>query len=224
VRSAFFFIIVSRDPFLAGDLRRIAPLAALVVALHAALLAVPVRSARIPDAPPPVSVMQVRMLGTQDGDTGAIQAATPPRTDSEPAARPQVQWQAPTAGIASASASPPQPAFGLVTPAGESDAEYYPRAALSLAPAPLDAIVIDYPPIADDSGHHVSELSLFIDEAGRVTRVRVDGQALPPALEQAARAAFTGARFRPGEVEGRAVKSRIRIEVVFDARPLGSQR
>ncbi len=132
--------------------------------------------------------------------------------------------QAPAADAAPARASPPQPAFGLVTAAGESDADYYPRADLSLAPAPLDAIVIDYPPIADDSGHHVSELSLFIDEAGRVTRVRVDGEALPPALEQAARAAFMSARFRPGEVEGRAVKSRIRIEVVFDIRPPGSPK
>ena len=93
-----------------------------------------------------------------------------------------------------------------------------------MAPAAVDAIVIDYPPIADDSGHHVSELSLFIDEAGRVTRVRVEGPALPSALEQAARAAFVAARFRPGEVDGRAVKSRIRVEVVFDARPPGSQK
>ena len=220
--------MLSRAPFLAGDLRRIAPLAVFVIALHAALLAVPLRSARTPDVPMAAPAMQVRLLGMQDSDTGtdavATQAGAPPVTGSDPAAQPQAPWQAPTADAAPARASPPQPAFGLVTAAGESDADYYPRADLSLAPAPLDAIVIDYPPIADDSGHHVSELSLFIDEAGRVTRVRVDGEALPPALEQAARAAFTSARFRPGEVEGRAVKSRIRIEVVFDIRPPGSPK
>ena len=214
--------MTSRNPFLlAGDLRRIAPLAAIVIALHAALLAVPVRSARAPEVPAPAAAMQVRLLGTQDGDTAATQATAAPITDGDPGAQPQAQWPLATratADTAPASASPPQPAYGLVTPARESDADYYPRAALSLAPAPLDTIVIDYPPIADDSGHHVSELSLFIDEAGRVTRVRVDGQALPPALEQAAREAFTGARFRPGEVDGRAVKSRIRIEVAFDIR------
>jgi periplasmic protein TonB len=191
------------------------------------LLAVPVRSARTSEAPMIAPAMQVRLLGAQDSDLSATQAVAPPITDSDPAARPQAHWPPATlatADTAPVSASPPQPAVGLVTPARESDADYYPRAALSLAPAPIDAIVIDYPPIADDSGHHVSELSLFIDEAGRVTRVRVDGQPLPPALEQAARDAFTGARFRPGEVDGHTVKSRIRIEVVFDSRPPGSPK
>jgi len=211
----------SRDPFFAGAWRRIAPLAAFVIALHAALLAVPVRSARTPDAPAPAIVMRVRMIGMQDADAAATWTAATPVTGGDPAALPLVHSQAPTADTASATASPSQPAFGLVTPAGDSDADYYPRAALSLAPEPVGAIVIDYPPIAEDSGHHTSELSLFIDETGRVTRVRVDGQALPPALEQAARAAFTGARFHPGKVDGQAVKSRIRIEVVFDAGPPG---
>ena len=220
--------MLSRAPFLAGDLRRVAPLAVFVIALHASLLAVPLRSARTPEVPMAAPAMQVRLLGVQVSDTGteavAPQAGTPAVTGSDPAPRPQAQSQTPAADAASARASPPQPAFGLVTATGERDADYYPRADLSLAPAPLEAIVIDYPPLADDSGRHISELSLFIDEAGRVTRVRVDGEALPPVLEQAARAAFMNARFRPGEVEGRAVKSRIRIEVVFDARPPGSQK
>lgn len=217
-------MMASRDPFLAGDLRRMAPVAAVVVALHAALLAVPVRSARSPEARLTAPAMQVRLLATQDGDTTATVAAARPVAGNDAAGESQPHGPFPAADAAPVSASPPQPAIGLVTPARESDADYYPRAALSLAPAPVDAIVIDYPPIADDSGHHVSELSLFIDEAGRVTRVRVDGQALPPALEQAARDAFTGARFRPGEVDGHVVKSRIRIEVVFDNRPPGSAK
>ena len=217
--------MVSRNPFLlAGDLRRIAPLAAFVIALHAALLAVPVRSAHTPETPPAAPAMQVRLLGTHDGDTDATHAAAAPVVGHDPAVQPPAPPPAAKLDAATASASPPQPVFGLVAPAGESDVDYYPRAALSLAPAAVDAIVIDYPPIADDSGHHVSELSLFIDEAGRVTRVRVDGPALPAALEQAARAAFMGARFRPGEVDGRAVKSRIRIEVVFDMRTSNSPK
>jgi hypothetical protein len=210
--------MAKHKPFLAGDLRRVAPLAACVIALHAALLAVPVRSARTPEAPT-VGAMQVRLLGTQDSDAAATEAAVPPAAGNDRAAEPQAQWQPAAAHPEPASASPPQPVIGLVTPARESDADYYPRASLSIAPAALDAIVIDYPPIANDSGHHVSELSLFIDEAGRVTRVRVDGRALPPALEEAARVAFMGARFRAGQVDGRAVKSQIRVEVVFENRP-----
>ena len=44
----------------------------------------------------------------------------------------------------------------------------------------------------------------------------VEGKALPQALEEAARSAFHGARFQPGQQEGRAVRSRIRVEVSFD--------
>ena len=186
MRGRPFFIMASQHPFhLASDLRRIAPLAAMVIALHAALLAVPVRTARTPEVPLlPASAMQVRLLDTQDSDTAAAQAAAAPVTATDAAVKPQAQRPAPTAADnAPASVSPPQPALGLVIATAEHDADYYPRAALSLAPAAVDAIVIDYPPIADDSGHHVSELSLFIDEAGRVTRVRVEGPALPSALE-----------------------------------------
>jgi hypothetical protein len=60
--------------------------------------------------------------------------------------------------------------------------------------------------------------TLFIDEAGRVDRIVPDGPSLFPALEDSARAAFSQARFQPGEVDGRQVKSLIRIEVVFEPR------
>jgi len=209
--------------FLAGDLRRFAPVVVVVMALHAALLAVPLRSARAPGASMAATAMQVRLLDAQAGDSAASQATAPRVTGNDIAAPPQQPAQSTAiARTAPADASPPQPLLGWVAPGTDSDADYYPRAALSLAPAPVDAIVLDYPPIANDSGHHVGQLSLFIDQAGRVDRVRVDGQPLPPELEQAARTAFMGARFRAGEVDGRAVKSRIRIEVVFDSRPPGS--
>jgi hypothetical protein len=219
----FLFRMVIRDPFLAGNLRRVAPLAAVVVALHVALLAVPLRSARTPDAPTEATAMQVRLLA-RSGDTAAAEATVPPPGGNDRAAELPMQRQPASFRPEPAGASPPQPAYGVVPPVRESDADYYPRAALSRAPAALDAIVIDYPPIAGDGGHHVSELSLFIDEAGRVTRVRVDGQALPTALEEAARVAFMGARFRAGEVDGHAVKSRIRVEVVFENGPPGSPK
>ncbi len=205
-------------PFLAGDLRRIVPVAAFVIALHAALLAVPLRSARAPEMSMAASAMHVRLLDAQAGNGAATQAAVPPVSGNDVPHQP-VQAQVADAGTSPASTLPPQPLFGLATPGRDSDADYYPRSALSMAPAALDAVVIDYPPITNDSGHHVSQLSLFIDEAGRVARVRVDGPALPPELEQAARTAFMGARFRAGAVDGRAVKSLIRIEVVFDVRP-----
>lgn len=178
--------------------------------------------------------MQVRLLTAPFvlATTTAAETAAP-SSAAEPAAPQPNQAElvaavlpAPTVpvpaqpSVAPAGISPPVPAFGLVVPGGDRDDDYFSRAMLSLAPSPIDTVLIDYPAIENDSGHHVSELTLFIDETGRVARVRVDGATLPPALAEAARRAFGDAKFRPGEAEGRPVKSQIRIEVVFDNRPL----
>jgi periplasmic protein TonB len=184
-----------------------------------------VRSARPEGAAPVGAQMQVRIVTapaihaatdpTDEALASATQATLPAAaaTDGVAAAAPPNSLATDTqpAG-APASASPPVPKFGLVLPGIDSDGDYYPRALLSKAPSPLDAVAIDYPLIENDSGYHVSELTLFIDETGRVARVRVDGASLP--------AAFAGSKFRAGEVDGRAVKSQIRIEVVFDNRPV----
>lgn len=214
-----------------------APLAILVVGLHAVVLAMPVRSATPDHASAQAGQMQVRLISSS---AALAWPAPAPEPQSEPmsppaaapAATPAAQAEADAAtaapgpvpapqSAAPASASPPAPSFGLVVPAADRDGDYFSRALLSLAPRPIDPVVIDYPALEKDSGHHVSELTLFIDETGRVARVRVDGPSLPPALEDAARRAFAAARFRPGEAEGRAVKSQIRVEVVFDNRPPG---
>jgi hypothetical protein len=146
-----------------------------------------------------------------------LPAPMPPTpVDATPAPTPQIE----AAPIAEpASATPPLPAIGLVLPGADRDDDFYPRSMLSLAPSPIDMIVIDYPPISNDKGRYVGEATLFIDESGRVVRMRFEGSALPAALEEAARSAFTNARFRAGEADGRNVKSQIRIEVAFDSRP-----
>lgn len=106
---------------------------------------------------------------------------------------------------------------------GGVDEEYLPRSALSLAPEALDEVLLAYPPEAPP-GRYRGVLTLFIDAEGRVRRVRSepaagagDSEALPPIFEDAARQAFLAARFRPGERDGRPVKSRIRIAVEFEA-------
>ena len=210
------------------------PLVILVIGLHAALLAIPVRSARSDHAPGVGAQMHVRLLAAPLAqaapvNAGAVDPASiaaaapalqpPPRETSPPLAQELPTSTETTTRATAADVSPPAPAIGLVLPGGDRDADYFPRAMLSLAPTPVDPVVIDYPVIAKDSGHYTSELTLFIDETGRVARVRVDGPALPAALEEAARAAFVNAGFRPGQVQGRAVKSQIRVEVVFDNRP-----
>jgi periplasmic protein TonB len=78
-------------------------------------------------------------------------------------------------------------------------------------------VLIDYPSIPGVPGTHVGLLSLFIDETGKVVRVRVDSQTLPLEMQDAARSAFMGAAFTPGLVDGLPVRSRIRVEVTFEA-------
>jgi periplasmic protein TonB len=220
--------------------RRLWPVVLIVVGLHAALLGVPVRSMGAGGTAAVPAALQVRMLSLPAADPGP----TPParagwsdaRSDAQRAApaepaEPAEQVAAAPAEPAPANpapeptgASPPLPAIGIVVAGIASEGDYYPRSTLSHAPAPLAPVVIDYPAIANDLGHYRSELTLFIDETGRVLHVRVDGSALPAALEEAARRAFTGARFRAGEADGHAVRSRMRIEVDFDNRPPGNEQ
>lgn len=93
---------------------------------------------------------------------------------------------------------------------------YVPRSQLSTPPIAKTAILLEPPPDEMASGRLIGILSLFIDEQGRVRRVDIEGPTLPPAFEQVAREAFMAAEFSPGEVDGRAVKSHQRVEVVFD--------
>lgn len=216
------------------ELRRMAPLVILVVGLHAALLATPVRSARPHDGDIAGGRVQVRMIAAVPAAAGeATVVPTVKRPVSQPAVEPvkpaaESELVAPEKPAQSpapdspAAVTPPLPAFGVVVPGIDSDDDYYPRSMLTTAPGPLAVVMIDYPPIENDRGHYSSELTLFIDETGRVARVRVDGPELPQALEAAARNAFINAAFHAGELDGRAVKSQIRIEVVFDSRSGGT--
>jgi TonB family protein len=214
------------------DLRRVGPVVALVVVVHALLLATPRQPAASSGAPSAVrSSVQVRMLEVPAPkpmtpatalaatagplrDTRALDAAAiAPAFPSEP-----MEVTPPPTAVA-----PVVPKvdalLGFAMPGMASDDDlYFPRSQLLVAPTALGPVVIDYPRFDGDAGRYAAELSLYIDETGRVARVRVDSGSLPPALEDAARRAFTQARFRPGEAaEHGAVKSRIRIEVSFDS-------
>jgi hypothetical protein len=121
------------------------------------------------------------------------------------------------AAAAELSALPTLPAAA----AGEvgDDEGYIPRPRLSVVPVMQHSVVLQWPPEWAAEGQYSEVLSLFIDEFGVVQRVRVDGNGLPEPFQQQARQAFLGARFSPGQLNGRDVKSLIRIEVSFEARP-----
>lgn len=212
------------------DLRKIGPVVGLVVALHALLLALPrqpaVASSPAPSAPASVQVRLLEVPGKPVVPPAAVATlgGVPAWVDAPlvPApAQKETRVEATRAPLPDV-VPVPVPAdtwLGLALPGVATDDDlYFPRSQLTVAPAAIDPVVIDYPRFDGDAGRYVAELSLFIDETGRVARVRVDNGSLPPALEDAARRAFTQARFRPGEAaEHGTVKSRIRIEVVFES-------
>jgi hypothetical protein len=94
--------------------------------------------------------------------------------------------------------------------------EYLPRQRLTRAPRAQQLIDIPFPPGVPTPGRYKAVLALYIDETGTVRRVKVADADLPGAYEEAARNAFQSASFVPGELKGRAVKSLIHIEVVFE--------
>ena len=144
----------------------------------------------------------------------------PPASTTAPveAAEPAVVLEPPAHGVA-----PIEPLTAPErTPRGDLRGfDYVPRELLSTPPTPVEDIEVPFPDSIGGSDFKLSlQLSLFIDETGQVQRVRVDGPPLAPDLESAARQAFVRARFTPGQVDGRAVRSLIRVEVTFESRPL----
>jgi hypothetical protein len=201
--------------------------AVLAVSLHAAMLSVPVRNEAVPDSPAgsagtrPTSVRMLTLADRPLTGEGGVPSQLHPSPSIPLDATADPSSQADAAGdrrLAPTAAVPAPPVRGVAfrLPGVLGDDDFFARSALDVGPYPAQPVLIDYPSVDAGSGTHVSELSLFIDENGRVVRIRVDGPALPAAMEEAARLAFMGATFSPGQVDGLPVRSRIRVEVIFE--------
>lgn len=220
-----------------ADLRGIGPLVALVVAAHVLLLALPRQVAMASGLPTANErAVQFRLVtlpkDAAAGSTAAIndeavpKSLEPPPAATAQAVEPLLTPEVDAAPVlAQAAHLADLPALlGVSMPGVASDDDrFIARSLLSVAPLALQPVTIDYPVFAGDVGRYVSELSLYIDETGTVVKVRVESDPLPPPLEAAVRSAFMNLRFRPGEVaDVGVVKSRIRIEVVFDNGQVGA--
>lgn len=98
------------------------------------------------------------------------------------------------------------------------DESLYARAAeLTTRPTAAQYIQVPYPREAVQPGILHAVLAIFIDEDGTVARVKLQQGSLPPAYERAAMEAFANARFNPGHIGDTPVKSRLVVEVDFDA-------
>lgn len=229
-----------------ADMRHALPLcAALSLGVHLLMLSVRVPS-EMPRQATQVSAgtprtMQARLVagtaslpsepaGAADAGAGertvtaeSSSIITAHRPSSRPAPLPEPQGPVEgTESVAHPSQAPAESIFpAIATPISiDENDDYIPRPLLSVAPVARTPVVIGSPPDETGVGRHVGILSLFIDEEGRVQHISANEPLLPSAFEQAARDAFMAARFSPGQVDGLAVKSRVRVEVVFDNTPL----
>jgi hypothetical protein len=209
----------------------------LALAGHAALLLAPwdagpagrAGAASGPSGPSGTRAAQVRLLDPDAGrDPGA---AAWPDTTVEAQDRSQDLAAGPVT-VATSVIAAAVPASDAVPPSGggggrpaaptsdpDDEALFLVRSQLDRAPYATDPIDLPYPEAAP-LGHYQAVMTLFVDESGRVRRVRLDADGLlPPLLEDAARQAFLQARFEPGRKDGSAVRSRLRVAVEFGAEP-----
>lgn len=102
------------------------------------------------------------------------------------------------------------------SPSIATEVEYIPSAQLAHGPAVLGTVDIRRPEADLENAEVVLYSTLYINEEGLVDRVEVDELERHSSFAEAAIGAFRGARFHPGQRLGRAVKSLMRIEVLFE--------
>ena len=100
-----------------------------------------------------------------------------------------------------------------------ADRTYYPARELDVYPAPRAPLSFEYPERAarEQVGGSV-RIMLLLDEAGAVDSVSVVAAEPPGYFEDSVRGVFAATRFFPARKDGRAVKSRVLINVEFDSR------
>lgn len=111
-------------------------------------------------------------------------------------------------------AAAPAPSAAITTTV---DLTYYSARELDVQPRALREILPDYPPDADRqrlSG--AVRLQLKLEADGRIGGIEVVGATPPGVFEESALRAFREARFAPAQRNGRPVRARVVIEVVYD--------
>lgn len=166
-------------------------------------------------------------------DDTLLAANIEPEQEPEPALTTEIPVEQSTPPAPNTTELPPPPVQASLQPdldppvdkgGAEGDqaglTEYIPRPQLSLPPVPQRTAIIVPPSGNYPTDRIVGTLSLYIDETGKVHHILPNGASMPPEFEEAAKQAFMPLTFRPGILNGVPVKSRIRIEVVFDNTPL----
>lgn len=230
------------EPAIPARLRR--PLAAVWISLglHAALIAL-VQVAPPPALRIGEPAIEVRLLPAPAAEASPVPAvATPaaaadappaprlaprpameavPAVPPEPAAAPaaaeatvEPQADPSAADPAVLPAAAPAPALAITSAV---DLTYYSARELDVQPRALREIVPDYPADADRqrlSGKVRLQLRLEVD--GRISGIEVVSASPAGVFDASALEAFRDARFAPAQKNGRPVRARVVIEVVYD--------
>lgn len=124
-----------------------------------------------------------------------LSAPDRPAAEAQPVARPRAEG------------------LGLLPLAAPS---YYTTDQLTKRPQPLAAAELDVAEIRPIVASGKIILKLWINEFGAVSDVEVEKTQLPEMFSRTAIAAFKGLQFAPGELNGRPVRTVMRIEVTYD--------
>jgi TonB family protein len=92
---------------------------------------------------------------------------------------------------------------------------YYSSDQLTRPPRPTSEPKLDVPRSIARSVSGRVILKLWIDELGNVASVEVESSNLPETVSGTAAAAFGKLQFLPGEIDGRRVRTLMRIEVAY---------
>lgn len=107
---------------------------------------------------------------------------------------------------------------GIEVPQVE-DPEFYPARMLDRFPKPVAEVELRYPQLANNEDlNGTVTLLLLIDELGMVVKASVVEADPPGYFEDAAIEAFRSVLFTPAQRDGKVVKSRLVVQVSFDAK------
>ena len=202
----------------------------LSVLVHLALiLAIPAQRSnpRVKGSSPitamlePLASIEAPQIAASEPEATAPMVAEPPPASAENP--PALQQRDPAAIESQAEQQPSEPKPGEAAPLLEipvsRDPTYYAVSLLDEYPRPLRPVEPRYPQQATSKGiSGTVTLLLLIDEAGKLDEISVV-QAKPEGIfDEAAIAAFRDMRFSPARKDGRAVRSRVRITVGFEAK------
>ena len=136
----------------------------------------------------------------------SVEALVPTGGPSLPAVVPQK----PRAAPAATGLSPESNAAATLALPQAPDPTYYSARDLDTYPRPAAPLELDR--IAADAGTSI-RLTLLIDEGGSVNEIRLVEPAAQGPLQEAVRGVLAATRFIPGRKDGRAVKSRVLLDV-----------